>query len=101
MIDRFGLLTEPINNLFEVTELKLKAQELGIEKIDVGSEYGRFEFASNTQVDPMNLVTLVQSQPNIFKIDGTSTLKFKLASETVEQRLKLVEDILQSLQGKR
>jgi transcription-repair coupling factor (superfamily II helicase) len=101
MIDRFGLLPAPINNLFDVTELKLKAQSLGIDKIDVGREHGKFEFNSKTTVDPMNLVTLVQSQPNIFKIEGTSTLKFKLSSETVEQRLKLVEDILLSLQGTR
>ena len=32
MIDRFGLLSEPIQNLFDVTELKLKAEKLGIQK---------------------------------------------------------------------
>lgn len=99
IIDRFGLLPEPLQNLFSVTEVKLKAQKLGIDKIDLGNQYGRFEFANNTPVDPMNLVKLVQQQPQIFKIDGSSTLKCKLASETVEQRLQLVDDILQSLQG--
>ncbi|VAW72763.1 Transcription-repair coupling factor, partial [hydrothermal vent metagenome] len=34
MIDRFGLLPEPVKQLFEVTRLKLKAVPLGISKID-------------------------------------------------------------------
>ncbi len=97
MIDRFGLLPPPINNLFEVTTIKLRAEKVGIEKIDVGTSSGKFIFSSKTSVDPMNLVKLVQSQPNIFKLEGSSTLRFKLGSETMEQRSQLINDILNEL----
>ena len=97
MIDRFGLLPAPLNNLFDVTTLKLKAQTIGIEKIDVGSNSGKLEFGKNPNINPMQIVALVQSQPNIFKMEGSNMLRFKLPSETVEERLQLVEDILKSL----
>ncbi|MBS1236524.1 MAG: transcription-repair coupling factor, partial [Proteobacteria bacterium] len=36
MIDRFGLLPEPVKSLFSVTELKIKATPLGVRKIEAG-----------------------------------------------------------------
>ncbi len=97
MIDRFGLLPAPLNNLFEVTALKLKAQAIGIEKIDVGHNAGKLEFEKSPNINPMQIVALVQSQPNIFKMEGSNMLRFKVPSETVEERLQLVEDILKTL----
>ncbi|MBM2829840.1 MAG: transcription-repair coupling factor, partial [Gammaproteobacteria bacterium] len=46
MIDRFGLLPEPVKNLFQITTLKLKANPLGIRKIDLGKQGGRLHFHS-------------------------------------------------------
>ena len=97
MIDRFGLLPAPLNNLFDVTALKLKAQGIGIEKIDVGDASGKLTFEKTPNINPMQIVALVQSQPNIFKMEGSNKLRFKVPSETVEERLQLVEDILKTL----
>src|SRR3569623_1917344 len=44
MIDRFGLLPEPTNFLFRFTELKLKAQAMGVRKIEAGPQGGRILF---------------------------------------------------------
>jgi len=97
MIDRFGLLPDPLNNLFAVTQIKLKAETIGLEKIDVGAGGGKLIFNTKPNINPMQIVALVQSQPNIFKMEGSNTLKFKVPSETVEQRISLVEDMLNSL----
>ena len=97
MIDRFGLLPEALNNLFAVTAIKLKAEKIGIVKIDVGAEAGKFIFNAEPDIDPMQIVALVQSQPKIFSLDGSNTLKFKLSSDTVTQRIDLVEDVISSL----
>ena len=45
MIDRFGLLPDPLRSLFRTTALKLAAGAIGIARIDVGSGGGRLEFA--------------------------------------------------------
>ena len=37
MIDRFGLLPPPAQNLFRIAELKQQARALGLRRIDVGA----------------------------------------------------------------
>ena len=97
MIDRFGLLPDPLKNLFRQTQLKLKSQLLGISKIDAGTESGRFEFAPETHVDPLVLVKMVQTQPQHYGLEGGNRLKFKLDMQAPEQRFQALERLLQQI----
>ncbi len=97
MIDRFGLLPEPAKNLFRITHLKLKAQRLGIGKLDAGPDRGRCEFEAQTRVDPLTLVKLVQNQPQRYGLDGGNRLKFNFEMNSSEQRFQAVERLLQQL----
>ncbi|WP_421862264.1 transcription-repair coupling factor [Motiliproteus sp.] len=97
MIDRFGMLPEPLKNLFRQTRLKLKAQPLGITKIDAGADSGRFEFAAETSVDPLVLVKLVQTRPQTYGLDGGNRLKFKLDMGDAEQRFQALERLIQQI----
>jgi len=97
MIDRFGMLPEPTQNLFTVTALKLKAQPLGINKIDGGPRGGRLEFSSDTNVDPLSLVKLIQSQPQFYKLEGSDRLRFTIESESYGERLELIDQLIDKL----
>jgi len=97
MIDRFGLLPEPLKNLVQVTEIKLLAAELGIKKLEAGSNGGKLEFAAETTVDPFNIVQLVQSQPRVFRLEGANLLKFTLPMDDAPSRIERVKDLLQML----
>ena len=97
MIDRFGLLPEAAKNLFAVTELKLAAQPLGITKIEAGSNSGRLLFDSNPNIDPTQLITLIQTRPNEFKLDGSDKLRFFRNMEDSAQRAQQVTDIINML----
>jgi transcription-repair coupling factor (superfamily II helicase) len=94
MIDRFGLLPEPTKNLIRVTQLKILAEAIGITKIEANARGGKIEFSSETQVDPLQIVKLVQSQPRIYKLEGANQLKFALEMETTEKRLSTINDLL-------
>ncbi len=98
MIDRFGLLPEPINNLFDVTSLKLKAEDSGITKITATATGGKIDFGANTRIDPMKLVQLVQSSATAYQLEGASSLRFKLPLEAAAERIDAVDDILKALQ---
>jgi len=98
MIDRFGLLPEQIKNLFRVTQIKIKADQLGITKLEASARGGLVEFSSETRVDPLKIVKLVQSQPRIYKLEGATRLKFALDLESNEKRLQSVTDLLDHLQ---
>ncbi|MFN3587093.1 MAG: transcription-repair coupling factor, partial [Moraxellaceae bacterium] len=99
MIDRFGLLPDPVKNLFAVTALKLAAEQLGIHKIDAGPAGGRLEFSPETKVDPMRLVKLIQAQPRRYKLEGADKLRFMLPSDDAAQRIEVVRTVLGALQG--
>ncbi len=97
MIDRFGILPEQSKNLFRQTLLKLQADNLGIVKIDAGSETGRIEFATDTRVDPFTLVTMVQKHPQKYRLEGASQLKFTSNMDKIEQRFNFIEQLLTQL----
>ena len=78
MIDRFGLLPEPLKNLFAVTELKLKADALGIIKIEANEKGGKFEFTEKPNVKPEIIIRLIQTKPKQFRLDGSTRLRFTL-----------------------
>ena len=75
MIDRFGLLTEAVKNLFAITSLKLKANPLGIRKIDLGPDGGRLLFHRKTSIDPIKIIQLIQNEPHVYKLDGEDKLR--------------------------
>jgi transcription-repair coupling factor (superfamily II helicase) len=97
MIDRFGLLPEAVRNLFDITELKLKATPLGIRKIDVGHQGGRIVFAAKPQVDPASIVRLIQNDPATYKFDGTDKLRFSMELETGSARVDALDHLLDAL----
>ncbi|WP_347329607.1 transcription-repair coupling factor [Marinimicrobium locisalis] len=102
MIDRFGLLPEPTKNLFQVTALKLRAEALGIAKLEAGDRGGRLEFSEQTEVDPLTIVQLVQSDPQTYQLAGANHLKFVRNMENGETRLNAVSELLDHLTpGKR
>ncbi|WP_290538127.1 transcription-repair coupling factor [Alcanivorax sp.] len=97
MIDRFGLLPEPVKNLFAVTELRQQAERLGITRLDAHASGGKLEFGERTPVDPLTIVKLVQSGPNRFKLEGANALRFVESSETPEERIQVVDALLKRL----
>ncbi|MCW8950476.1 MAG: transcription-repair coupling factor, partial [Sedimenticola sp.] len=76
MIDRFGLLPEPTKNLFGITELKLKANPLGIRKIEAGPSGGRILFEGEPKIDPGQIIRLIQTRPKEYKLDGSQKIRF-------------------------
>lgn len=88
MIDRFGLLPDATKNLFRQTELKLKAESLGINKIEANAKEGKIFFNSKTPVDPMKLIKLIQTKPDSYKLVGSDTLKFLATMNTAEERFQ-------------
>ncbi|WP_237056041.1 transcription-repair coupling factor [Microbulbifer sediminum] len=97
MIDRFGLLPEPVKHLFRTTEIKLRAEQMGIRKLEASAARGRIEFSEETAVDPLTLVKLVQTQPGRYQLQGANQLSFALDEEGPDMRLNQVAGVLEQL----
>ncbi|WGI23855.1 transcription-repair coupling factor [Halomonas alkaliantarctica] len=100
LIDRYGLLPNPLKNLIRQTKLRHRAEQLGISKIEAGESRGRVLFDSSTQVDPLTLVTLIQTSPKHYRLDGSDTLRFELPMESVDKRFEQLENLLSTLNQK-
>ncbi|WP_286233016.1 transcription-repair coupling factor [Thalassotalea sediminis] len=100
LIDRFGLLPQATKNLIHIAKLRIKAQKIGIARIDAGPAGGSIEFTDNTNVDPMFIIGLIQQQPSVFKMDGANKLKFARATEDAQSRFTLISSILTDLSKK-
>jgi transcription-repair coupling factor (superfamily II helicase) len=97
MIDRFGLLPNPTKTLFRVTSLKLKAEALGIKKLDVGAHGGKLEFDQDTPVDPGSIVDLVQSEPHRYRLTAANQLTIEENMEKPETRFTRLERLFERL----
>lgn len=94
MIDRFGLIPSQVDNLCKQTLLRLKLDEIGIERIDMNAKTGTIEFGRQTKVDPIKIVRLVQAESHRYSLSKGSQLKFTIETETAEQRFATIERII-------
>ena len=97
LIDRFGLLPEPARNLLRIAAIKQQAATLGIEKIDVADQGGFIVFGAESHIDPVALVQLVQNDGQGYRLQGSHRLAFWAELGVLEQRFKMIEDLLQQL----
>nr|BAL55369.1 transcription-repair coupling factor [uncultured Gammaproteobacteria bacterium] len=97
MIDRFGPLPEPVRHLFALAELKLKAERLGIAKIEASQAGGRIVFGSNPSIDVAKLIHVVQAEPKVFRFDGADKLRFQSFLDAPAERIAFVSQLLDRL----
>jgi transcription-repair coupling factor (superfamily II helicase) len=97
MIDRFGLLPEPTQNLFKIAALKLLAEPLDIKKLHVVGDKGTIEFAPDPNINMLALIDLIQKKPQQYKFSGAEKLHLVVKGETLEQKITEVQSLLQLL----
>jgi transcription-repair coupling factor (superfamily II helicase) len=99
MIDRFGLLPQALKNLFQLSELKLIAQKIGVKKIVAGPEGGRIEFNEKPNINSMDIIELIQKNPTSYKLNGPSRLTYMIKQSTADLRIKNIEILLNKLKN--
>ncbi|MEM1081902.1 MAG: TRCF domain-containing protein, partial [Pseudomonadota bacterium] len=98
MIDRFGVLPEPIKNLFSAADLRLQARKLGIRKLEVGPAGGRIEFLPKPDINMAELVRMIQVESHTYSLPAPDRLRVDGDFETLAERVDLAEHLLTRLQ---
>jgi len=96
LIDRFGLLPEPAQTLLDSHRLRIAAKPLGISKVDASSEAIVIQFVPNPPIDPMKIITLIQSKRHI-KMAGQDKLKIDLKYGDLLQRVLAIKNFFNEL----
>ena len=97
MIDRFGLLPDPVRHLFAIAELKLQAGALGIRKLDLGEAGGRIVFEAKPKVDPMSVIRMIQQQPRLYAMEGPDKLRIRVPLPEGPDRFNAARALLTTL----
>lgn len=97
MIDRFGLLPQPVKNLFEIAELALQATALGIHQLKLGERGGRIIFQKEPRVDPETLIQFIQQQPTRYRLQGSNQLHICCQLAQPHERLQTAKGVLLAL----
>ncbi len=85
LIDRFGRLPDAARNLLDIARLRQQAQKLGIRKLESNEKGGVIEFNEKNNVNPVWLIGLLQKQPQHFRLDGPTRLKFMQDLKSVKR----------------
>jgi len=94
LIDRFGLIPPATANLFRLTRLRLMAEPLGLRRIDLGATGGRLEFGPQTSVEPAAVVSLIESDPQRFRLDAQQRLRITAELDEEKDRFVLLEELV-------
>ena len=98
LIDRFGLLPDAARNLLDIARLRQQAQKLGIRKLEGNEKGGVIEFAEKNHVNPSWLIGLLQKQPQHYRLDGPTRLRFFQELAERKTRMDWVRQFMQQLE---
>ncbi|MFZ5524089.1 MAG: transcription-repair coupling factor [Pseudomonadota bacterium] len=96
LIDRFGLLPEPARILLDCHRLRIAARPLGISKVDASAEAIVIQFVPNPTIDPMKVITMIQSKRHV-KMAGQDKLRIELKYSDINQRLLALRNFFNEL----
>ncbi|MBI1174569.1 MAG: transcription-repair coupling factor [Sideroxydans sp.] len=96
LIDRFGLLPQPAQALLDSHRLRILAKPLGIAKLDASSEAIQIQFVPNPPIDPMKIITLIQTRRHI-KMAGQDKLRIELKYGDLNQRVLAIKNFFNEL----
>jgi len=97
LIDRFGLLPEQTDRLFDVMRLRQRCEAMGIERLELNSAGGRIIFAADPKIDPMALIQMIQRYSDIYRFDGKQVLRIIKPFECSTDAQEFVDQLLDTL----
>jgi transcription-repair coupling factor (superfamily II helicase) len=97
LIDRFGALPPPADNLLRLARLRLAARALGVRRLELGPTGGSVQFEADNQVDSARVIELVRTQPREYRLEGPLKLRVTRALAQPEQRFAYAQRLLGQL----
>ncbi|HMH51025.1 MAG TPA: transcription-repair coupling factor [Candidatus Acidoferrum sp.] len=75
LLDRFGPLPIPADQLIDTIRIRVAARDLGVERVEVGDGTALLTFAPSTSLDSQRLVTTIQKSRGRLKLKREFTLE--------------------------
>ncbi len=101
LLDRFGPLPGAADNLLKLTQLRLRARELGLRRLDLGPQGGSVQFDAQHGVDADAVIHLLRNEARHYRMDGPSRLRISRPLPEPAERLAFAAKLLERLAPRR
>jgi transcription-repair coupling factor (superfamily II helicase) len=80
LLDRFGPLPEPAQQLLDIVRIRIAARALGIERLEAGGGTAVITFSPGTSIEPQRLVAAIQASRGRLRMRREFTLEAAVAT---------------------
>jgi len=99
LVDRFGDLPIPTQNLLRTARLRLLARRLAVRRLDFGGHGGYVLFEQDNRADPAAVIRLIQNPSREYKLEGPLKLRVSRDLDDEAERFDFVAALLRRLAG--
>ncbi|GAB1402149.1 hypothetical protein MASR1M68_10600 [Elusimicrobiota bacterium] len=96
LIDRFGKLIEPVNNLFEVCKLRISATALNIERLSEDKIFIYVYFPNDIDLNNIDIVRFARDYHNDAEFIRGKTNGFKVRKDVKQDKWSFINSFLQN-----
>ncbi|CAL4321961.1 transcription-repair coupling factor [Buchnera aphidicola] len=97
--DRYGKIPDETKNLLLISEIRLLAEQLGINRIKSNDHEGFIEFDTKNDINIKYLLQLLQEEQHVWKIISTTKLKFIKNLNNNFLRITWIKDLLKKFKN--
>jgi len=97
LVDRYGQVPAPVENLLEVMKIRRRLVELRAEGLDYNGREIVVSFTESPRVNPDVLIALVQADPARYRVTPDYRVKFVAGPLEAPQLLNSARDLLNRL----
>ena len=97
LVDRFGPLPQPAQNLLRTGRLRLIARRLAVRRLDFGAHGGYVLFERENHADPAAVIRLIQERSRDYRLEGPLKLRVSHELDDEAERFDFVAALLTRL----
>lgn len=95
-----GLTRKHAISIFNGSSSSMKgcaSEKKEILRFDVSDKGGKLEFNERPNVKPETIIKLIQKEAHLYRLEGPTRLRFSLAAHELNERIALVDALLDRL----
>ena len=96
LVDRFGVMPEQTQSLISFHDLRIFIQNFDIKKIDASDSAIQISFASDSKIDPLKLIKLLNEDKRC-RMNGPDKIKITVTINDILERVKFIKDFLHKI----
>ena len=97
LINRFGNIPTELNNLIDVTKMKIKYSKLGIKKLSITKSALRISFQEDTSINHEKLIKFINNSQNNVSFTQDNTLVYKKNFKDIRDKKIVITNIIESI----